>query len=166
MQGCQISNSGFVEKRWNSVVGTSVNFKNKTYWIVMLAKIQTYSNFVSLNPNLTWVFTYDNSIVNFRAANFSISGNLEIGNTVVVDENRCQIRIQQPKITLCSNFRQHKYPLSLIFEINRSSNYRVLPFFNKSWVINLATMRKPWVSRQNWFYFSILHKKLVQNQCT
>ena len=98
----------------------------------MLAKIQTYSNFGSLNPNLTWVFTYDNSIANFRVANFSISGNPEIGNTVAVGENRCQIRIQQPKITLCSNFRQHNYPISLIFEIYRSANYRISAFFNKS----------------------------------
>ena len=119
----------------------------------MLAKIRTYSNFGSLNPNLTWGFTYDNSIANFRVANFSISGNPEIGNTVAVGENRCQIRIQQP-------------PMSLIFEFYRSANYRVLAFFNKSWVINLANLQKPWVSSENWFYFRILHKKLVQNQCT
>ena len=39
----------------------------------MLAKIQTYINFGSLNPNPTWVFTYDNSISNIRVTNFSIN---------------------------------------------------------------------------------------------
>ena len=52
----------------------------------MLAKIYSYSNFGSLNPNLTLVFTYDNSIANFSIANFSVSGNPEIGNTVAVGE--------------------------------------------------------------------------------
>ena len=164
MQGCQISSSGFVEKRWNSVVGTSVNFTNKTYWIVMLAKICSYSNFGSLNPNLKWVFTYDSSIANFRVANFSVSGNPEIGNTVAVGENPCQIRTQRPKITKWTNFRQHNYPISHIFKIYRSANYRISAFFNKSWVTNLATLQKPWVSRENWFYFWILHKKVNQNQ--
>ena len=54
----------------------------------MLAKIQTYSNFGSLNPNLTRVFSYDNSMANFRVANFSVSSNPEIGNTVAVGENQ------------------------------------------------------------------------------
>ena len=81
----------------------------------MLAKICSYSNFGSLNPNLKWVFTYDSSIANFRVANFSVSGNPEIGNTVAVGENPCQIRTQRPKITKRTNFRQHNYPISLIF---------------------------------------------------
>ena len=83
-----------------SVVCTSVNLKNKTFWIVMLSKLRPSSNFGSLNPNLKWVFTYDSSIANFRVANFSVSGNPEIGNTVAVGENPCQIRTQRPKITI------------------------------------------------------------------
>ena len=166
MQGCQISNSGFVEKRWNSVVGTSVNFKNKTHWIVMLEKICSYTNFGSLNPNLTLVFTYGSSIANFSIANFSVSGSPEIDNTVGVGENQCHNRIQRPNINIWTNFRQHNYPISLICEIYRSANYRILAFFNKSWVTNLATLQNQWVSRENWFYFWILHKKSVQNQCT
>ena len=65
-------------------------------------------------------------------ANFSVSGNPEIGNTVAIGENPCQIRTQRPKITEGTNFRQHNYPISLIFEIYRSANYRISAFFNNS----------------------------------
>ena len=61
-------------------------------------------NLRSLNPNLTWVFTYDNSISNFRVANFSVSGNPEIGNTVVLGENPCPIRTRRPKLLFEKNF--------------------------------------------------------------
>ena len=79
----------------------------------MLVKICSYSNFGSLNPNLKWVFAYDSSIGNFRVANFPVSGNPEIGNTVAVGENQCQIGIQRPKITIGKiNFRQNNYQKS------------------------------------------------------
>ena len=130
----------------------------------MLAKICSYSNFGPLSPNLTWVFTYGNSIANFRVARYRKIGNPEIGNTAVVGENPFQIRIQWPKITIWTNFRQHNYPISLICKIYRSANYRISAFFNKPWVTNLATLQKPWVLRKNWFYFWILHKKVDQNQ--
>ena len=109
----------------------------------------------------TWqlVFPYSNSIANFRVARYR-----KIGNIVVLGENHCNIRIQRPKITIWTNFSQYNYPISLIFEIYRSANYRISAFFNKSWVTNLATLQKPWVSRKNWFYFWILHKKVNQNQ--
>ena len=131
---------------------------------IYVAKICSLSNFGSLNPNLTRVFTLDNSIADFRVARYRKIGNPEIGNTVVLGENPCQILIQRPKITIRTNFRQHNYLISLIFEIYRSANYRISAFFNKSWVTNLATLQKPWVSRENWFYFWILHKKVNQNQ--
>ena len=54
----------------------------------MLAKICSFSNFGSLNPNLTWVFTYGNSIANFRAARYRKIGNPEIGNTVNEDKTK------------------------------------------------------------------------------
>ena len=50
----------------------------------MLAKICSYSNFGSLNPNLKWVFTYGNSIADFRAARYRKNGNHEVGNTVFI----------------------------------------------------------------------------------
>ena len=61
----------------------------------MLAKVDSFSNFGSLNPNLTWVFTYGNSVANFRAARYR-----KIRNTEAMDRNQWQIRIQRPEITV------------------------------------------------------------------
>ena len=47
-------------------------------------------------------------------AKFYLPGNPEIGQTVAVGENQCQIKIQRPKITLRPNFRQHNYPKKIM----------------------------------------------------
>ena len=62
------------------VVGVTVNFKNKTFWIVMSAKSRLHSKFGSLNPNLALVIAHHLNIHSIVI--FSASGNNEIGNTV------------------------------------------------------------------------------------
>ena len=47
-----------------------LSFKNKTFGTVILAKIRSYSNFCSLNLNLTLVITYSNTIANFMVAKY------------------------------------------------------------------------------------------------
>ena len=78
----------------------------------MLAKIRTYSNFGSLNPNLTWVFTYNNSTANFRVANLHsyISHHIEVFRCVTFKFILCLKNIL-PHLSVYSklDFLKRKY---------------------------------------------------------
>ena len=86
----------------------------------MLAKICSFSNFGSLSPNLTWVFTYGNSIANFRVARYRKTGSPEIGNTVVDNT----VTNAMPDLDSATKNYYINYFKSLILEIYSSANCR------------------------------------------
>ena len=100
MQCCQILSIRTCENR---VVGNPKNFKNTTFWVVLLTKIHLYTNFRSLNPNWAYVFIIctvlpDSGLPDTRIAEFSVSGNPESGNTVQIVKNDARFGFSDLKL--------------------------------------------------------------------
>ena len=133
------------KKTWNSVVCTSVNLKNKTFWIVMLSKLPPSSIFGSLNPNMSFLFTHVNSIANIRAAR---SQKLTI--LMRWAETIARFRqIQRPNVTIWTSFCPHNYPISLF--LITDAPITEFQLFKHFWRSKSGNPVNYWVSRKTDF---------------